>query len=81
MRDWRSGEVIVLFVALVIAVAAMSAVAFFTDRVRQAVSQEASEVLAADLRIESVRPVTSAHLERAGMLGSGSSTSSGVARA
>jgi putative ABC transport system permease protein len=69
VRDWRSGEVIVLFVALVIAVAAMSAVAFFTDRVRQAVSQEASEVLAADLRIESVRPVTSAHLERAGMLG------------
>ena len=39
-RDWRSGEVIVLVAALVVAVAAMSAVSFFTDRVRQAVSQQ-----------------------------------------
>ena len=34
-RDWRSGEVLVLLAALTIAVAAMSAVTFFTDRVRQ----------------------------------------------
>ena len=47
-RDWRSGEVVVLFAALVIAVAAMSAVTFFTDRVRQAVSQQAGEALAAE---------------------------------
>ena len=33
MRYWRSGEVIVLFAAMTIAVAAMSAVTFFTDRV------------------------------------------------
>jgi putative ABC transport system permease protein len=57
-RDWRSGEVIVLLASLVIAVAAMSAVTFFTDRVRQAVSQEAGESLAADLRIESVAPLS-----------------------
>jgi putative ABC transport system permease protein len=56
-RDWRSGEVIVLFAALVTSVAAMSAVALFTDRVRQAVSQSASESLAADIRIESVLPL------------------------
>ena len=52
-RDWRSGEVLVLFAALAIAVAAMSAVTFFTDRVRQAVSQQAGEALAADLRVGS----------------------------
>ncbi len=56
-RDWRSGEVIVLVAALIGAVAAMSAVSFFTDRVRQAVSQQAGEALAADVRIESVNPL------------------------
>ena len=53
-RDWKSGEVLVLLAALVVAVAAMSAVTFFTDRVRSAVSQQAGEALAADLRVESI---------------------------
>ena len=56
-RDWRSGEVVVLLAALVVSVAAMSAVTFFTDRVKQAVSQQAGEALAADLRLESVNPL------------------------
>lgn len=56
-RDWRSGEVLVLLAALVIAVAAMSAVTFFTSRVSQAVTQEAGEALAADIRIESINPL------------------------
>ena len=56
-RDWRSGEVIVLLAALVVSVAAISTVAFFTDRVRRAVSQQAGEVLAADLRVESISPL------------------------
>jgi putative ABC transport system permease protein len=56
-RDWRSGEVLVLFAALVVAVAAMSAVTFFTDRVRGAMSQQAGEALAADLRVESINPL------------------------
>ena len=57
VRDWRSGEVLVLLAALVVAVAAMSAVTFFTDRVRSAVSQQAGEALAADLRVESISPL------------------------
>jgi putative ABC transport system permease protein len=35
----------------------MSSVAFFTDRVKQAVNQQAGEALAADLRLESVSPL------------------------
>src|SRR5687768_5817216 len=35
----------------------MSAVTFFTDRVRSAVSQQAGEALAADLRVESINPL------------------------
>jgi hypothetical protein len=57
IRDWRAGETMVLLVALVVAVAAMSAVGFFTDRVRQAVTQQAGEALAADLRLESDYPL------------------------
>lgn len=56
-RDWKSGETVVLLVALLVAVAAMSGVGFFTDRVRQAVSQQAGEALAADLRLESDSPI------------------------
>ena len=56
-RDWKSGEVLVLLAALVVAVAAMSAVTFYTDRVRSAVSQQAGEALAADLRVESINPL------------------------
>ena len=56
-RDWKSGEVLVLLAALVVAVSAMSAVTFFTDRVRAAVSQQAGEALAADLRVESINPL------------------------
>jgi len=64
-RDWRAGETLVLIVALVVAVAAMSAVGFFTDRVRQAVTQQAGEVLAADLRLESDYPLDPALRSRA----------------
>ncbi|MDH3420826.1 MAG: ABC transporter permease, partial [Gammaproteobacteria bacterium] len=56
-RDWKAGETLVLLVALLVAVAAMSAVGFFTDRVRQALTQQAGEALAADLKIESDTPI------------------------
>jgi putative ABC transport system permease protein len=52
-REWRSGELAVLITALVVAVAALTAVGFFTDRVSQAVELQASEVLAADLLLRS----------------------------
>ncbi len=68
-RDWRSGEILVLFAALVVAVAAMSAVTFFTDRVRQAVQQQAGESLAADLRLESGAPLPVEYFETAAKYG------------
>ncbi|HJX19246.1 MAG TPA: FtsX-like permease family protein [Acidiferrobacterales bacterium] len=48
-RNWRAGELKVLAAALVIAVASITSVGFFTDRVRLAMSQQAAELLAADL--------------------------------
>ncbi|MGB5131213.1 MAG: FtsX-like permease family protein [Steroidobacteraceae bacterium] len=56
LRDWRSGELAVLLAALLVAVTALTAVGFFTDRIGQAVELRAAEVLAADLRLQSGRP-------------------------
>ena len=58
LRDWRAGELTVLASALLIAVAAMTGVAFLTDRVGQAVELRAAESLAADLRLHSAQPGT-----------------------
>lgn len=64
-RDWRSGELAVLLTALVVAVTALTAVGFFTDRVAQAVERQASEVLAADLLLRSAEPIDSAYVDEA----------------
>jgi putative ABC transport system permease protein len=52
-RELRSGEVIVLLAAVALAVAALTAVGFLTDRIGRAVARQANEVLAADLRLRS----------------------------
>ena len=49
LRDWRAGELRVLALALVLAVGSVSSVAFFADRVRQALTREAQQVLGADV--------------------------------
>ena len=56
-REARAGELKILFAAIVVAVTAVTAVAFFTSRVSDAFMQQAAEVLAADLRLESGRPL------------------------
>ncbi len=56
-RDLKSGELAVLVLALLVAVASLTAVGFFTSRIGLAVERQAGEVLAADLRLESARPV------------------------
>lgn len=48
-RDLRAGELRVLALALVVAVASVTAVGFFTDRIGKAVERQAGDVLAADL--------------------------------
>lgn len=56
-RDWRAGEWRVLLIALVLAVGSISTVGLFADRVRQALQQEATSLIGADLRISSTRPL------------------------
>jgi putative ABC transport system permease protein len=56
-RELRSGEVLVLLTAVALAVAALTAVGFLTDRIGKAVARQANEVLAADLRLRSQEPI------------------------
>jgi len=55
-RDWRAGELRVLAAALVIAVASVTSVAFFGDRVSQALLRDAHQLLGADLVLQSDHP-------------------------
>lgn len=57
LRDLRAGELNLIGVALVIAVGSMSAVGFFTDRVNRALTQEANQLLGADLVVASDRAI------------------------
>ena len=56
-REWRSGELRLVTLALILAVAAVTSVGFFTDRVKQALAQQGNELLAADLVVESKDPL------------------------
>jgi len=56
-REWRSGELAVLWLSLSVAVAALCGVGFLVDRIGRAVAAQASEVLAADLRVEADTPI------------------------
>src|SRR5579871_565836 len=64
-REWRSGELGVLLLALVVAVAALSGVGFLVGRISTAVASQASEVLAADIRLGSPQPVRAAYFVEA----------------
>jgi putative ABC transport system permease protein len=64
-RDFKSGELTVLLLALSVAVLSLTAVGFFTSRISQGVRAQAAEVLAADLRLESPNPIPRQYLEEA----------------
>jgi len=56
LRDWRAGELRVLALALLIAVASVTSVAFFADRVWQALTREANQMIGADVLLLSDHP-------------------------
>ena len=56
-RDWRAGELRFLLVALIIAVASLSAVGFFIDRMRSSLNRDAHQLLGADLLVNADQPV------------------------
>jgi putative ABC transport system permease protein len=64
-RDWRSGEQRILVAALVIAVAASTAIGFFTDRLGRGMTNQSADFLGADLALASPRPVAADWLSKA----------------
>ena len=70
MRDARAGELRLLVLALVVAVAAVTSVGFLADRVGRALERDAGQMLGADLVLDADEPVPDAFLQQARQRGS-----------
>lgn len=70
-RDWRAGELRFLLVALMVAIAALSAVGFFVERLRTGLNRDAHQLLGADVVINADQPINPAwraEAQRRGLL-------------
>lgn len=65
-RDWRAGELRFLLLALIVAVAALSSVGFFVDRMRAGLTRDAHQLLGADLLVGADQALDPAWLQQAG---------------
>jgi len=68
-RDWRSGELGLLLVALMVAITSVTAVALLVDRLQQALLSESADFLAADRYIGGSQPIPEAFREAAAARG------------
>lgn len=64
-RDWRAGELKLLALALVVAVASVTSVSFFADRVREALLRDAHQLLGGDLLVRAHHPLDPAFTNEA----------------
>ncbi len=68
-RDWRAGELTMLLLALVLAVAALSSVGFLADRMRQGLARDGRQMIAADFVVRADHPVDPMFAQEARALG------------
>jgi putative ABC transport system permease protein len=73
-RDLRSGELRLLIVAVTLAVAALTAVGFFADRLKGGLQRDARQLLGGDAVVSSDRPTPQAFIDQARALGLQTST-------
>ena len=73
VRDWKAGELNLLAMALIICVASITTVSFFTNRVERAMHEQSSELLAADFVIAAKIPIKPERRKRADDYGLSSS--------
>jgi putative ABC transport system permease protein len=65
-RNWSAGELRVLLFAILIAVASVTTVAFFADRVQSALDRQANELLGGDLVVIADKPIPAEFAQMAG---------------
>ncbi len=68
-RDLRSGELRLLIVAVTLAVAALTAVGFFADRLKGGLQRDARQLLGGDAVVSSDKPTPQAFITKARALG------------
>jgi putative ABC transport system permease protein len=68
-RDLRSGDLRLLIVAVTLAVAALTAVGFFADRLKGGLQRDARQLLGGDAVVSSDNPTPAAFVEKARALG------------
>ncbi|MGB5706986.1 MAG: FtsX-like permease family protein, partial [Arenicellales bacterium] len=68
-REWKGGELTVLMLALLIAIASHTAIGHFTDRISRAMAFNANNIIGGDLVLSSSRQIKPAVGERAESLG------------
>jgi putative ABC transport system permease protein len=68
-RDLRAGELRLLIVAVVLAVAALTAVGFFADRLKGGLQRDARQLIGGDAVLASDNPTPAPFIERARSLG------------
>ena len=68
-RDFRAGELRLLVVAVMLAVAALTAVGFFADRINGGLARDARQMLGGDAIVASDQPTPAAFVARATELG------------
>ncbi|WP_312304709.1 ABC transporter permease [Pulveribacter sp.] len=73
-RDLRAGELRLLMVAVTLAVAALTSVGFFADRLQGGLARDALQLLGGDVVVASDNPTPPAFAERARALGLASAT-------
>ncbi len=74
-RDFRAGELRLLAVAVLLAVAALTAVGFFADRLNSGLERDARQLLGGDAIVASDKPPARALLDKAHSLGLRTATS------
>ena len=68
-RDLRAGELRLLIVAVTLAVAALTAVGFFADRLKGGLARDARQLLGGDAVVSSDNPTPQAFIDKARALG------------
>jgi putative ABC transport system permease protein len=74
LRDFRAGELRLLIVAVMLAVAALSAVGFFADRIDGGLARDARQLLGGDAIVSSDQPAPPAFADKARALGLSTAT-------